>query len=171
MVAKQKKPVDINVSIDHSRGKRYIFSWTGFNKEIFNALRSAGAQTEKHEDEWVIWSAPAQFNACIKTLDALEITLISDFDIDFEMEQTIAVAAEPYEIIQVGTETITLHFPYNRPMINAIKAIPKDGRSFDEYTKDWSVQHRYLSLLINTWRALGVPVKRLEEIKTVVTYN
>jgi hypothetical protein len=166
------KKSDVTVRIDHGRGKRYIFSWEGFNKEIFSTLRKAGVEAEKdNNNEWVIWSAPAQFAGCIKALDALEITLISDFDIDAEMEKTVESTPEPYEIVKVGTESVTLHFPYNRAMINAIKAIPQDGRSFDEYTKDWSVQHRYLSVLISTWRALGIPVQRLEDIKKYVTFQ
>jgi hypothetical protein len=160
----------VTIDSDVMRGiKRYIFKWRGYNKEIFQALKLAGAQAEK-EGVWIIWCHTDKLAACVNALKMLDINVVSSLNLDEEINESLLSTPEPYGIVNIGTMYVTIHFDYNRKMIDALKQfVPPNGREYDEYTHDWKIKHEYFSLLISAWRTLGVPVKRLEEVRQIIS--
>jgi hypothetical protein len=165
------KAFTINVGTDYARGpKRFIFSWNGFNKELFNGLRQAGAKADKVDNKWIIWCFEDKFPSCMRILNTFEATIKADFDVDEQLAKTIAESEEPYTIVSVTNMNVIIHFEYNVPMLEALKAtVPSGLRDYDKYTRDWIIRHEAIPALIGGWRALNIPVTTLEGIRRIIT--
>jgi hypothetical protein len=168
---------EVTVQSDYARGsQRFLLSWDGYDKNVFNLIKQAGGKYEKPPGatKGVTWCPPSTLRQCIENLLQNEYivhnTVVDLATIESQTE-TSAPLTKEYEIIRVTDYSIVINFSYGPKfykMVEAIKRIHLDDREFDPYTKDWKIRHKALPTLIWGWKELGIDVERLEAIKRLV---
>lgn len=160
---KAQAAVTITLALNSKSEECYQFRWKGYSAIIYNSLKEAGARWDKIAGKGYAYCFPNRLGFCLDALKEINTKYITDFD-EIQAAKVTVKGSKDFEIIAIGDEGVEISFPYSPAKVAILQTMEKKGRTYDSFSKRWTVKFTHLQIVVDAWKSNNFDVTPLEEL-------